>query len=525
MIADWISDCDTHAQCHPNKSSSFPTRLIDIGESENNSDIRLLNTADYSNLWHQFSRYIAVSYCWGIPTVSQNHLKTTPTTYKNFLNNIPYKDIPQTFRDLIEVARKLNIRYIWIDALCIIQDDVDQADWKTESTKMKDAYGQAYLTIAPISSHSSFDGFLSSKRQSYLKIPIQSFKRPDLNDFCMLGSPTYQGRFWPGIFLADMWDSTWHRRGWTFQEEELSRRILYFGERTIHFRCNAYLRSGNSDCILKSDKMLPDASQLNWCLLNIPDQENPILFNSTYEPWYDICSAFSGRSLTNFDDALPAISGFAEYYATSLKECGENGVYLLGLWGNDILSGLCWSPAELSHAPLSQLLSPSRIPSWTWVSHRGKVGWGGCVGPTRRLKVKSTVNIHNFDCEQNRLTMNDVKLSIEGHMKRITAIIETEGSENPMSYSDWAYAAQVDGNIVAECRPDFEELLYASDKFDLSLLLLADSYDANHEDKSTWLIGLMLIYNEFKYIRVGIFRIRHESSIFDDTEAQLYLLA
>ncbi|SCO58685.1 uncharacterized protein FFMR_15841 [Fusarium fujikuroi] len=524
MIADWISDCDTHVQCRPSESPLFPTRLVDIGESENNSHIRLLNTADYSNLWNQFSRYIAVSYCWGIPTASQNHLKTTPTTYKNFLNNIPNKDLPQTFRDLIVVARKLNVRYIWIDALCIIQDDIDQADWKTESIKMKDVYGQAYLTIAPISSHSSFDGFLSSKKQTYLKIPIQSSKRPAMNDFCMLGPVTYQGRFWPGTFMADMWDSTWHIRGWTFQEEELSRRILYFGERTIHFQCNTFLRSGDSDCILKSNKLLCDASQLDWCLLNIPGQENPIFYNSTYQPWYDICSEFSGRLLTNFDDTLPAISGFAEYYATSLKESGQNGEYLLGIWGNDILSGLCWTPANRSQAPLSQLLSPSRIPAWTWVSYRGKVEWSGCVSPTRQLRGKSTVNVHNFDCEQNRFSMNDVQISIRGHMKRITAIVETGGSENPTSYSNWAYAVQVDENIVAECRPDYEELLYASDKFDLSLLLLADSCDANHEDETSWLIGLMLIYNEFKFIRVGIFRIRDESSLFDDTEAQLYLL-
>lgn len=104
LITGWISDCDSHAQCSLRTSPRVPTRLIDIGDSEGHANLRLINTADHENLRNEPPRYVALSYCWGTPTASQNYLKTTPITFKQFLSDIPYRDMPQTLRDVVKVA-------------------------------------------------------------------------------------------------------------------------------------------------------------------------------------------------------------------------------------------------------------------------------------------------------------------------------------------------------------------------------------------------------------------------------------
>lgn len=53
--------------------------------------------------------------------------------------------MPKTFRDAIIVARQLDLRYLWIDSLCIIQDSAD--DWSKESAEMGRICQQASITI------------------------------------------------------------------------------------------------------------------------------------------------------------------------------------------------------------------------------------------------------------------------------------------------------------------------------------------------------------------------------------------
>jgi hypothetical protein len=75
-----------------------------------------------------------------------------------------------------------------------------------------------------------------------------------------------------------------------------------------------------------------------------------------------------------------------------------------------------------------------------------------------------------------------------------------------------------DGNIIAGCRLDFEDLEHPSHGFNLSLLLLAESYDMERKEEPPWLIGLVLICREFKFVREAVFRIEDESSIFNSID-------
>ncbi|TID03872.1 hypothetical protein CH35J_001983 [Colletotrichum higginsianum] len=87
--------------------------------------------------------YVCLSYTWGL----QNTCVTTPDSLQSNLANIPYDQLPQTYKDAVTVALALNFPFLWIDSLCVIQGDEDSVDWKEQSSQMADIYGNAELCL------------------------------------------------------------------------------------------------------------------------------------------------------------------------------------------------------------------------------------------------------------------------------------------------------------------------------------------------------------------------------------------
>jgi hypothetical protein len=110
------------------------------------ADIRLVETTG------EIGRYNCLSYCWGQGMT----LKTTQETLDLHKARIPWQSLPKTFQDAIEFTRRLGVRYIWIDSLCIIQHDKE--DWERESAKMYEVYRKSYLTLAATSSANAEGG-------------------------------------------------------------------------------------------------------------------------------------------------------------------------------------------------------------------------------------------------------------------------------------------------------------------------------------------------------------------------------
>lgn len=119
-----IDSCNaTHPRCH-SKLPQMPSRLLYIGSRTDPTCLRL-------EFLPTLQPYVALSHCWG----DQSAIFTTTTaTIKDLLLEIPWKKLPKTFQDAISITRSLKINYLWIDSLCIIQDD--PLDWKIESVKM-----------------------------------------------------------------------------------------------------------------------------------------------------------------------------------------------------------------------------------------------------------------------------------------------------------------------------------------------------------------------------------------------------
>ncbi len=138
----------------------MPTRLVDVGICED-SKLHLQVTANL------FGRYCALSYNWG----RSESFKTKKTTYESRLAGFSLDDLPTTIRDAVLLTRLLGFRYLWVDALCIVQDD--PAHWAQESAVMDQVYGNATLTIAASSCKDKWES-LSPSRKVLEGVHIQS---------------------------------------------------------------------------------------------------------------------------------------------------------------------------------------------------------------------------------------------------------------------------------------------------------------------------------------------------------------
>jgi hypothetical protein len=166
-------------------------------------------------------RYIALSHCWGKLT-REERFCTYVENIESLKQHIPFDELPRTFRDAVTVTRALNVRYLWIDSLCIIQEN--KHDWNVEASKMENVFNFAYCTIAASSSTSSLDGFLTRRK-----------KRATIG----IGPPNGPLYLAEAIddFQKDVEQGVLSTRGWVLQERALSRRTIHFTSTQVYWEC------------------------------------------------------------------------------------------------------------------------------------------------------------------------------------------------------------------------------------------------------------------------------------------------
>ena len=163
------------------------------------------------------------------------YARTLKINLKDMQREIPLIMLPQNFQDAILTVRKLQLRYLWIDALCIIQDD--PVDWAREAARMNDVYGSAYLTISATSAVSSTDGFLKRSPDMMSSIPYYKDVGAESAGVFFLAYMRTGGD--QGSWLSTIETARWNSRGWTFQERLLSKRLLHFTEKKVFWECRA----------------------------------------------------------------------------------------------------------------------------------------------------------------------------------------------------------------------------------------------------------------------------------------------
>jgi len=194
-------------------------------------------------------------------------------------------ELPATFRDAINVVRVLNIQYLWIDALCIIQDD--DFDKAIEMARMDQIYQDAFVTIAAANSFNCSASFLE------FFLPNSA---PDVYRFAKMNFPCEDGKLGSISLEPDSGNyeppsEPINQRGWALQERLLSPRVLTFGSQQMYWQCQSGLQCGGGS-LRKFDAPKRLGHEFFQCQGAVRTQTDSY---QIYDNWLDIMKDYSKR--------------------------------------------------------------------------------------------------------------------------------------------------------------------------------------------------------------------------------------
>ena len=179
FAADCIHQCEqTHRKCSRSSLENWkPNRLIDLGPLDVPVQPRLLLTEHVTSP----ISYATLSHRWG----SAKMFQLTSKNVDSLQQRIPLAELSQTFQDAFVASKKLGVRFIWIDSLCIVQDQPD--DWQKEAAKMKDIYSHARFNISATGADTSDDGLFFDREQLAIAPFVVHVEAPDGSEFWKTG--------------------------------------------------------------------------------------------------------------------------------------------------------------------------------------------------------------------------------------------------------------------------------------------------------------------------------------------------
>lgn len=311
-------------------------------------------------------RYVALSYVWS--TGVQFLLLAENLEELTRPNRLKPELLSKTVSDAIYVTAIVGERYLWVDALCIIQDD--DTDKRYQISQMDKIFGGAALTIAAANGTADSDGLPGVRRGSRSPEPLQSVHVRGLH---------FQS-LWPD-FDTLMQSSKWHSRGWTFQETLMSKRFLIFTSCQVFYSCEMSCHA--EDFV---SQVVFDARKV--------DLQDPRRHKGNCEPnsitselySYEIgVNHYTMRDLTFESDGLNAISGIFSAISEELEETFLCGLPVSTLFEHSML----WFPNGRIRR---RIADGAHFPSWSWA------GW---VGEVRYASVKD-FGVDGYDYDEDR---------------------------------------------------------------------------------------------------------------------------
>ncbi|PMD42787.1 HET-domain-containing protein [Hyaloscypha variabilis F] len=343
LLLKWIKMCpEFHG------SICAPARILD--ETDNLKmrviDIERLCIVDLP----RDAEYVALSYVWGNAQQQLLLLENLEELTQPFgIREIAGK-LPKTIRDAMNLVEQLGQRFLWVDAMCIIQDD--PVDLDVQIQHMNVVYGCATLTVVAASGSDSNAGLpgLNSNSRKLLAIDqeIQGVRLiTSLPDF-----------------TRSLGDSVWDSRGWTMQEKVLSKHLLIFTEYQIFYHCNS--ATWCEDAIWESQD--PYIQLSPGIDISSPDNASRALPHHSFtglRKYSHFVTDYRSRQLSYQSDALNAFMGALTALGREL-----NTSFIWGLPESAFNDTLLWrSPIQKAS------LRREQFPSWTWL------GWKDSVLP------------------------------------------------------------------------------------------------------------------------------------------------
>ena len=398
-VASWrklLQNCmNAHDDCRDKIESFTPTRLLEITHLHDREyNVRLVCCQDCSVI----GSYTTLSYSWG--TGANGPCRTTKDNFNEHMRGIAWLKLTKTIQDAICVTHALGLKLLWVDSLCIIQDD--QRDWENEAAKMSDVFAGSELTIAAVAASDSRGGL----EIDYIAPPI--YDPP---------GDGYSGALvrWGVSRFGDLETSHLYSRGWVFQEILLSRRRLHFAENHVFWHCRSLVQSEDCHYISHEEEMLPSEIM-------------------TIEDWHDLMFTYSGKDFTFRTDRLAALAGVVNWYSKKFELTP-----LLGLWCETLSLDLGWQNIGRDcEGTTPQRSTIAGLPSWTWLI------WDGYVQAPFKNGVKAHVPfLRIIDCSINwagepmTSALKSVDLRIQAPLKTFMLTSRQNPAKDGLQLNGW----------------------------------------------------------------------------------------
>ncbi|KAF5551347.1 hypothetical protein FMEXI_3465 [Fusarium mexicanum] len=353
----WMQECiGSHEICQRGDLSYRPTRLLEIIDSKR---LRLVETCTRST-----GPYVSLSHCWG----NQKMMTLKANNLAQLCDVIQVADLPKKYQEAISWSSLLGIHFIWIDSLCIIQDDKD--DWEHEAVNMKKVYGSSLLNICSAAASDSNGVSFRGRDPSIME--------------CLSLTSSWDGetdidlKLEYDVLWEDITDSPLRKRAWVFQEWYLSPRSLILSHNQLWWQCRQniacerypeYYPKARHFQGMKSNKIIPESKSQSFGI------------------WDTHVREYVRTTLTHETDRLIAFAGVAQdFYQTQMI----SDQYLAGLWQSNLPQALCWGIDN--NFTRSRRTSHYTAPSWSWASMSGPIGLAGLT-PSAKDRVVSVESV------------------------------------------------------------------------------------------------------------------------------------
>jgi hypothetical protein len=322
----------------------MPRRLLEVVGNGGELCVRLVTNPKQAP-------YVALSYCWGGPqpaVLTKNRLQA-------YSASVPLGELPRTIQDALMVTHGIRQRYLWVDALCIVQDS--EEDKAREIRHMHNIYRGSLVTIVAATAKTSRDGFIHPRRKYRATKLTVRVDDQTLGEVVAAPDTSFLTRY-PAKDTYPIF-----ARAWTFQESRLSTRILAYLEDGLLFLC---LKSQHHD----GGRDFEGGSRFTTVAIKLDEALNPGNRDTdrSIHPmsWRETLRWYTERELSEPRDKLPALSALAQEY----RHTKPVTRYLAGLWEEELLEQCSW---EINHGCTTARPEVYRAPSWSWASVDGQI--------------------------------------------------------------------------------------------------------------------------------------------------------
>ena len=448
LINSWISTCTT-SHSSVEEYTGCGTRKWETTQNRPH-DLKVIDvTNDCVLILPKGQDYIALSYVWGqTPTLMATKENRDALSHSGGLSRAAKKvPIAKTIRDAIILTRSINLQYIWVDSLCITQDD--EAEKERLIDGMGTVYMEALITIIAAAGDSASAGLPGVQPKSRKIEQDIARVNPELTLVLPKQSET------------NIDSSTWNTRGWTFQERLYSKRLLVFLPDRIYWQCRSVLwvediiyehpsaqDNQMMDHRVRLRYLNPDPEWVPELPTNLSSGGQARLFHHpTMDEYYWVVHEYTLRQLTYSDDITRAFAGVLNVLKIALKDFHH------GLPISHLDLALLWQPGQ---ALVRRSGLATNFPTWSWM------GWVGFVRhrPTRSIQEEASRPLLNWyeiksDGTLERLCQNwedtfDHKVQLKYRVGQWKPLIQPEGMySNPPNIAAFHDLSHVHGGHLA----------------------------------------------------------------------------